>query len=207
MTDENIKERIISSAQERFFALGFSKVTMDELVSQLGISKKTMYKFFASKDELVQAITEWQMIHVASKVKEIVNSPTDFIEKMHNLWTFMGEMYSRMSKQYHDDMRRFRPDLWKRIEEFRHENLIENATKLIDDGIKLGVFRADVNKEILVLMYVSAVHGIINPDVLISHPFSAEEAFKTILRVIFDGILTDQARQYYRSRFTNEKQK
>ncbi len=207
MTDENIKERIISSAQERFFALGFSKVTMDELVSQLGISKKTMYKFFASKDELVQAITEWQMIHVASKVKEIVNSPTDFIEKMHNLWTFMGEMYSRMSKQYHDDMRRFRPDLWKRIEEFRHENLIENATKLIDEGIKLGVFRADVNKEILVLMYVSAVHGIINPDVLISHPFSAEEAFKTILRVIFDGILTDQARQYYRSRFTNEKQK
>lgn len=207
MPNENIKERIISSAQERFFALGFSKVTMDELVSQLGISKKTMYKFFASKDELVQAITEWQMIHVASKVKEIVNSPTDFIEKMHNLWTFMGEMYSRMSKQYHDDMRRFRPDLWKRIEEFRHENLIENATKLIDEGIKLGVFRADVNKEILVLMYVSAVHGIINPDVLISHPFSAEEAFKTILRVIFDGILTDQARQYYRSRFTNEKQK
>ncbi len=200
MNHDNVRERIIEAGRDRFYAMGFSKVTMDELVGELGISKKTMYKYFSSKDDLIDAITEWQMIRAVGKVKEIVDSRIDFIEKMHNLWAFIGETYSRMSKQYHDDMRRFRPDLWQRIEEFRRKHLIENAAKLIQEGIKRGVFRKDVNKEVLVLLYVSAIQGVMHPEILVQHSFSAEEAFKTILRVIFDGILTDQVREEYRSK-------
>jgi AcrR family transcriptional regulator len=201
MNETNLRQRIIEAGRERFFAMGFSKVTMDELVGEIGISKKTMYKHFPSKDELVDAITDWQMIHVASQVKEIVNSPIGFIERIHNLWSFIGEMYSRISKQYRDDMRRFRPDLWKRIEEFRREHLIENATKLIDEGRRLGIFRQDVNKEILVLIYVSAVQAVLHPEILAHHSFSAQEAFEAIIRVMFDGILTDKGRIEYRSKF------
>lgn len=205
MNHDNVRQRIIEASRDRFYAMGFSKVTMDELVGELGISKKTMYKYFSSKDHLIDAITEWQMIRALGKVKAIVDPPIDFIEKMHNLWAFIGETYSRMSKQYHDDMRRFRPDLWRRIEEFRRKHLIENAAKLIEEGIKRGVFRKDVNKEILVLLYVSAIQGVMHPEILVEHSFSAEEAFKTVLRVMFDGILTDQAREEYRSKCIDPK--
>jgi AcrR family transcriptional regulator len=201
MSEDSLRQRIIEAGRERFFASGFSKVTVDELVADLGISKKTMYKHFPSKDELVDAITDWQMIHVASRVKEIVNSPIGFIERIHNLWSFIGEMQSRISRQYRDDMRRFRPDLWRRIEDFRREHLIENATKLVDEGRTLGIFRQDVNKEILVLMYVSAIQAVLNPEVLVQHSFSAKEAFEAILRVMFDGTLTDDGRLAYRSKF------
>jgi AcrR family transcriptional regulator len=201
MNETDLRQRIIEAGRERFHAMGFSKVTMDELVGELGISKKTMYKHFPSKDELVDAITDWQMIHVASRVKAIVDSPIGFIERIHNLWSFIGEMHSRVSKQYRDDMRRFRPDLWKRIEDFRREHLIENATKLVDEGRKLGIFRQDVNKEILVLIYVSAIQAVLNPEVLAQHSFSAQDAFEAILRVVFDGTLTDEGRIEYRSKF------
>jgi AcrR family transcriptional regulator len=200
MNDNNVRQRIIEAGLERFFAMGISKVTMDELVGELGISKKTMYKHFPSKDELVDAITDWQMIHVASRVKEIVNSPIGFIERIHDLWSFIGEMYSRISRQYREDLRRFRPDLWKRIEEFRRERLFDTATKLIDEGIKVGVFRKDVNKDILVIIYVSAVQAVLNAEVLSQHSFSAKEAFDEILRVVFDGTLTDDARREYRAK-------
>jgi AcrR family transcriptional regulator len=201
MNEDNLRQRIIEAGRDRFFAMGFSKVTMDELVGELGISKKTMYKQFPSKDDLVDAITDWQMIHVASQVKEIVNSPIGFIERIHKLWLFVGEMLSLISRQYRDDMRRFRPDLWKRIEDFRREQLIENATKLVDEGRRLGIFRQDVNKEILVLMYFGAIQSILNPEVLAQHSFSAQEAFEAILRVMFDGTLTDKGRIEYRSKF------
>jgi AcrR family transcriptional regulator len=201
MDETNLRQRIIEAGRDRFFAMGFSKVTMDELVGELGISKKTMYKHFPRKDELVDAITDWQMIHVASQVKEIVNSPIGFIERIHKLWLFVGEMLSLISKQYRDDMRRFRPDLWKRIEDFRREQLIENATKLVDEGRRLGIFRQDVNKEILVLMYLSAIQSILNPEVLAQHSFSAQEAFEAILRMMFDGTLTDKGRIEYRGKF------
>jgi AcrR family transcriptional regulator len=201
MNEADLRQRIIEAGRDRFFAMGFSKVTMDELVGELGISKKTMYKHFPSKDELVDAIVDWQMIHVAHRVKEIMNSPVGFVERIHHLWLFIGEMFSRISQQYRDDVRRFRPDLWKRIEDFRREHLIENAAKFVDEGRRLGIFRQDVNKEILVLMYVSAVQAVLNPEVLAQHSFSAQEAFEAILHVMFDGTLTDEGRIEYRRRF------
>jgi len=200
MDQNNLRQRIIEAGRDRFFALGFSKVTMDELVGELGISKKTMYKHFPSKDQLLDAITDWQMIYVMNRVRDIVNSPIGFIERIHNLWSFIGELYSRISKQFREDVRRFRPDLWKRIEEFRRERLFDTATRLIDEGIRVGVFREDVNKEILVIIYVSAVQAVLDPEVLSEHSFSAKEAFDEILRVVFDGTLTDDARREYRAK-------
>src|SRR5712692_6638673 len=192
---DNIKERIIEKGREKFFSMGFSKVTMDEIALDLGISKKTFYKHFASKDELLEAVMERRMISVSSKFKEIYDAPIDFMEKLHNLWIFVGNTMSQVSKQFQDDLRRFRPDLWKRIDDFRREQIIANISKFFDEGIRLGVLRDDINRDILVLVYLSAVQGIINPDVLVRHPFTGEEAFKTIIRVIFDGILTDRARE------------
>ena len=58
VNEEETKERIVQRARDEFFAHGFSKVTMDELCDELGISKKTMYEHFNSKDELLDAVTE-----------------------------------------------------------------------------------------------------------------------------------------------------
>ena len=199
--EENLKDRITKKGREKFFSMGFSKVTMDEIALDLGISKKTLYKHFASKDDLLQAVMEWQMITVSGKFKEIYNAPVDFLEKLHNLWSFVGGTMSQISKQFQDDLRRFRPDLWKRVNDFRREQIMANISKFFDEGIRLGFLRDDINRDILVLVYLSAVQGIINPDVLVNHPFTGEEAFKTIISVIFDGILTDQARQQFGSKF------
>ena len=185
--------------------MGFSKVTMDELVDQLGISKKTMYQYFRSKDELIEAVIEWQFIHVGARLKEIMNSSMDFVDKLYSLWTMIGEVLSRFSKQFQDDLRRFRHDLWRRIEKIRRENILTNFTKLVDEGMNLGLIRTDVNKEVLLHIYLSTVQGVINPEVLVQHSFSAEEAFKTILRVLLDGILTDSARQKFRKRIFTQK--
>ncbi len=198
---ENIKERIIEKGREKFFSMGFSKVTMDEIALDLGISKKTLYKHFVSKDELLESVMERRMISVSSTFKEIYNAPIDFMEKLNNLWAFVGDTMSQISKQFQDDLRRFRPDLWKRIDDFRREQIIANISKFFDEGIRRGFLRDDINRDILVLVYLNAVQGVINPDVLVRHPFTGEEAFKTIIRIIFDGILTDQARQQHPGKF------
>ena len=181
-------------------AMGFSKVTMDELVRQLGISKKTMYQHFRSKDELLEAVVEWQIIEISGKVKTIMDAPGDFAGKLLGLWTLIGTMLSRFSKQMQDDLRRFRPDLWQRIDEIRRKNVRANFTHLIEDGIRMNFIRPDVDKEILMLIFLNSVSGILNPEVLVEQPFTAEQAFKTIFRVLLDGVLTDKAREHFRKK-------
>ena len=51
-----LKDRILTRAEEMFLKSGYSKVTMDEIASNLGMSKKTLYKYFSSKEELVKEI-------------------------------------------------------------------------------------------------------------------------------------------------------
>ena len=200
MLEENTKDRIIVAARERFMAMGFSKVTMDELVRQLGISKKTMYQHFRSKDELLEAVVEWQIIEVSGKLKAIMDSPGDFAGKLLGLWTLIGNMLSRFSRQMQDDLRRFRPDLWQRIDEIRRKNVRANFTHLIEEGIRMNFIRPDVDKEILMLIFLNSVSGIVNPEVLVEQQFTAEQAFKTIFRVLLDGVLTDKAREHFRKK-------
>jgi AcrR family transcriptional regulator len=204
MKEDEVRQRIIQSARDKFFAMGFSKVTMDELAQQLGISKKTMYELFRSKDELMDAVIELQMAQVGGKVKEITHSSDDFITKLYNLWEFIGHLVCHISAQFRDDVRRFRPDIWQRIEEMRRRVILGNFTKMIDEGIRLGLVREDVNKDVMVLMYLSAVQGVVNPELLAQNSFSIGEAFRTIMTVYLDGILTDRARKLFHTKLSHQ---
>lgn len=195
--NEISKQRVIEHARERFFAAGFSKVTMDELSQDLGISKKTMYQYFASKDDLLNAVIDWQVKEIGSNVKNISDSPDDFITKLYLMWTAVGRMACRVSKQMLDDVRRHRPDLWKRIEEMRKQIIQDSMGRMVDEGVRRDLVRSDVNKEVMILMYISSVQGVVNPDILTNNSFSTEEALKTILRVFLDGILTESARKQF----------
>jgi len=56
------QNKIIELTEEKFFRDGFYKTTMDEVASELKMSKKTIYKFFPSKDDLVTAIARHFMV-------------------------------------------------------------------------------------------------------------------------------------------------
>ncbi len=194
MSDPELKERIIQAAAERFFSQGFSKVTMDELAAELGISKKTMYQHFRSKDDLLDAAVSWMIIRVGGRLSQIMASSGSFVDKLYDLWMLVGEILSRFSRQMQDDLRRFRPDLWKRIDDTRREKILANFSRIVEEGIHSGLIREDVNREILTHIYLGAVQGTVNPEILVRSSFSAADAFRTILQVMLEGILTDRAR-------------
>jgi len=199
-TEQPVKARILHAALNRFLSMGFSKVTMDEVADELGISKKTMYQHFRTKDELVEAVVEWHIAIVGGRLREIMESADDFITKLYRLWKTIGDVVSRFCRQMQEDLRRHRPDLWQRIEEGRRQILSANFGLLYDEGSRLGIIKEDLNKEIVLLVYLSAVQGVINPEVLVRNSFSAADAFQTIVRVMFNGILTEPARKQFHQR-------
>ena len=52
-----MRDKILEKSNELFLNLGFKSVTMDEIASSLGVSKKTIYKYFTNKTELVDTVT------------------------------------------------------------------------------------------------------------------------------------------------------
>ena len=191
------KERIILHAEDRFLSAGFNKVTLDELSSELGISKKTMYKFFPSKDFLVRTIVKALMKKAEKNVTAIIISEKPVLQKLAEVMIFIGKTAGRFSKAFQTDIQRFAPTLWKEVEKFRKEMILSRVATLISDATKQGKFRDDINGDIVLMMFLNSVQSIVNPEVLSQNSFSPKEAMYTIFHVIFEGSLTEEARREF----------
>jgi len=195
MADTEDKQRIVDVASKRFMDNGITKVTLDEVATDLGMSKKTMYKFFPSKEDLLKSIVHAMMNGVRIRVEAIVNSDKPFLEKAPELLALIGHQISSMSKQFLFDLQRFAPQLWKEIDDFRRERILTTVRKMFIQAQEEGVFRKDIDIELFILVFVGSVQSIVNPQTLSQHSFSAEEAFRGIFRIIFEGAMTEEARK------------
>lgn len=195
---EPTKERILMAARDRFLLHGFSKVTTEELTSSLGISKKTLYKYFPSKEALLRGILQSFIRETSQRVENIVQDESlDFTEKLQALLRLLGKQLSRIGRPFMEDLQKSTPVLWKEVEDFRREKLLSNFRILFEEGIRQGKIRSDLNPEFLTTMYSSTIESIVNPWVLSKLPVSGSQALTTIIQVYFQGILTDEARADY----------
>lgn len=195
MTDMEDKQRIVEVASRRFRQVGISKVTLDEIANELGMSKKTMYKFFPSKEDLLAAVVHGMMNGLRAKVENIVSSNKSFTEKLPEILGHLGREIGTTSKQFLIDLQRFTPALWKEMDEFRRERILTNIRQLFMQAREEGIFRKDLNIDLFLLLFVNSVQGIVNPQVLSEHSFSMNEALHGIFKIIFEGAMSEEARK------------
>jgi AcrR family transcriptional regulator len=193
--DEALRRRIVTEARELFIRRGFAPVTTGEIAGRLGISKATLYKLFANKKEILRAAVDSFEADMLAGVDGIVaDSSAACPEKLIKLMTFIGDWISKLSRALIGDLRRNAPDVWEDIERFRSQRIMVNFSALLEAGVEEGVFRVDLDRNLVFRMFLSLVQGFINPDALLGSRQSAREVFETLFKVVFEGILTDRAR-------------
>jgi AcrR family transcriptional regulator len=190
-----IKDRILNAAQKQFLIYGFTKVTMDEIAAKIGMSKKTIYKFYPSKADVVNAIADKMFTEAEQGLQNIVqDTQVNFIEKLRNMMTFIGLHLSKLSQPLIEDIRQNAPQLWEKISDYRKKSIYKNFGSLIQEGRHKGVFRSDIDEHLVLLIYVHVIQNIINPETLSQLPLTAPQTYEHVIKVIFEGILTDSAR-------------
>ncbi len=194
MSELEDRQRIVEVASRHFRQVGISKVTLDEIASELGMSKKTMYKFFPSKEDLLTEVVHGVMSGLRTRVEATVASDKSFAEKASELLGHLGRVIGTTSKQFLIDLQRFSPDLWKEMEEFRRQRILTSVRAIFVQAKEEGVFRRDLNVDLFILIFLNSVQNIVNPQVLSEQSFSMEEALRGIFRIIFEGAMTDEAR-------------
>lgn len=193
-----IRERIRDTAREEFYRLGLTAVTMEHLSSLLGMSKKTVYQYYPSKEDLVRDVIDHTCEGAHCEIDRLLKDPSvKFVTRISNFISFLMGLYSKMSPSLLMDLQRSAPDIWQTINRIRREKVRECFGAMIEEGVTNGTFRPDVPKEIVMFMWLSAIEGILNPDTLLKLPVSPNQAMAAIARVMFQGIMTDDARSRY----------
>src|SRR4030043_1773551 len=128
MTEEKeIKERIINKATEMFFQFGYLKVTMDEIASKLGISKKTLYKFYPGKEFLIREMVDNVKCEIDDFIEELwSDEEMDFVLKLKKLMNFIAKQSCRFRGPLMEDIQKYNPAIWNEIQELRRVNAQKN---------------------------------------------------------------------------------
>ncbi len=196
MTQQSQNQRILELAREKFFTHGFSKVTMDEIATELGISKKTLYKHFSRKEQLLDEIMDLTLAKIRSGAEEIVcDQRLHFVEKLESFVAFISSNLARLKQPFLSDLQKNAPQVWQRVRAFRKEMIHTRFANLVAEGMQAGTFRTDVNSKLVVLVIFSALDTIINPETLSHLPVTAKEAFDSIIKILFEGLLAEGAKR------------
>lgn len=190
------QDKILELGEEWFYKNGFYKTTMDEIASELRMSKKTIYKFFPSKEDLVKAVVQQFMNKMKSKIIPILTNEKNAIEKLEGLMEILARASQKISPRMLDEMRRHLPSLWNQIDKFRAEMMFGNITKVIDQGKDEGLF-LDYPTPIVMNMLVSSVRAIVNPEFILNNNFSIIEAGFTTFKIMIGGICTEKGKKVF----------
>ena len=194
------KDKIVEYGEEKFLKEGFYKTTMDEVASELRMSKKTIYKFFPSKEDLVIAIAKHFMKKLKSKIVPALSSNKNAIEKLEELIQILAGVSEKISTKRMEEMKRHFPSLWNEIDKFRTEMMFGNITKVINQGKSEGLF-IDYPTSIIMNMLVVSVRTIVNPDFILNNNFSIIEAARYVFKINIGGIVTDKGKKIFQKSF------
>jgi AcrR family transcriptional regulator len=190
------RTKIVEMTEEKFFRDGFYKTTMDEVASELKMSKKTIYKFFPSKEDLIMAIAKHFMEGLKNKVVPALSSDKNAIEKLAELNGILAKVSQKISSNRMDEIKTYFPNLWNEIDNFRTKMMFLNITKVIDQGKVEGLF-IDYPTPIIMNTLVSSVRAIVNPEFILNNNFSISEAALYTFKVVIGGIVTDKGRKIF----------
>ena len=192
------KEKIIKSSQGLFLKKGFAKTSMDDIAQTMQMSKKTIYKFFSSKDILLKQTVITFMELNNQQMQIIINSNENAVVKAYKLFNFIGHIILKVSNQFLLDLKNNNQELWLEIDKLRVKYLKENLKKIIEQGKSEGYF-IDESSFIIINSFISTIRGIVNPEIILIKNISVERAFKVSIKILMNGILTSKGKRVFKS--------
>jgi len=157
----SIKERIQQKAGELFLRYGIRSVTMDEIATQLGISKKTIYQFYADKDSLVKDIFTGITDDNKKKCYHFKDISENAIHEQFLAGDSAQEIFNNMNSAILFDLNRFHPNVFAEFEKFKKQFLFNTIKENIQRGIKEGLFRKDIDVNIITWLRLEMISGIL----------------------------------------------
>jgi AcrR family transcriptional regulator len=197
--DIELSQRIMQSATALFAKHGYAKVTTGEIATALGISKKTLYKYFPSKEELYRKTALMHLDEVKAKFDALLaNDKLPFIEKLTSSMQFVMRKLMEVGAFLKENSGLL-PRVQDRLLRLRQEIVIGFYRKLFREGVRHGHINKKINETIFILILITVLENIFVPKMLAALPFSLLELFTTTARTLLEGVLSDEAKKIFAS--------
>jgi AcrR family transcriptional regulator len=206
LPDQSVRRRIIANARRRFLAHGFRIVTMDDLATDLGMSKKTLYMQFSDKAGLLEAVLLDKLHDIDRDLGRIASRDvSNFPALLHDLCACLQRHLEEIQPSFLWDIQREEPDMFILVQTRRLEMVHRYFGKVLDEGRKAGLIGKDIPANLIIEILLAAIEAILTPQKMTEMGLTPQTGFLTIIRVVLRGVMTDKGRakmSHYRERHT-----
>ncbi|WP_299060147.1 TetR/AcrR family transcriptional regulator [uncultured Polaribacter sp.] len=187
-----MKEKILDISKDLFLNLGFKSVTMDEIASNLGVSKKTIYKFFKNKTELVKGVTDFMFDTICFGIEGICQKKLNPIEEIFSIKRMVMQHLNdeKSSPQY--QLQKYYPKIYISLKQKQFQVMQDTIKENLNRGIALNLFRKDINVDFIARIYFYGMNGIKDQEVFPLTNFSMNELMLNYLEYHLRGIATEK---------------
>lgn len=183
-----VSEQILIKFAELIQVFGIRQITIDMIAEKCGISKKTVYKYFSSKSDMVERIINEIIDKIGSAIDEIDRSDEKPAMKLEHLFGTLYQMLGSLSIPMLHDIRTGYPETNRRVEDFinSHRELIRRN---IARGIEEGDFYPDVHPLIAMEIAMAGAEKIINPDYILKNNLTIEQTITSFRNLMIHALI------------------
>ena len=196
-----VKQKIINKSDNLFRTYGLRGVTMDNISSELGMSKKTIYKYFQDKESIATESINFYFSGLLSEINRLNKTCKNSIEFSIKLSRFFRSTINDINPLYVKDVKKYYPSLDKIINEYKSKIFFKGVSDNIVRGKKEGYIRKEIDEVILSKLRIEEMEIAFDQDVF---PYQ-EYDFRKVQVQFFDhfmrGILTEKGLEVYTKLF------
>jgi AcrR family transcriptional regulator len=186
----------METALTLFYSRGCRAVTMDEIASEAGISKRTLYEQFADKEALLEGGIRWWNEQNRKKIEVICLGAENTLDILLRIHRFQSEQMVKISIDLISDLKKFYPLVFKNTILVTKEHHKERTKSFLIRGQSEDVFRSDINIDLISEFFELMFFFIHENNKALIQKYSYEEFFRSTAGCFIRGIATEQGLKY-----------
>lgn len=183
-----LRDRIVEKSRELFIVNGIKSVTMDEIASSMGISKRTLYEIFADKEALLEMCIQKMQDEDDRFLDEVLLTARNVLEVLLKCYQRSIEKLHATNRNFFEDLKKY-PKAHAQMKRRRNRDL-EETVRFFMEGVRQGIFRSDVNFAIVNLLVYEQLDLLMNTN--ICERYSFIEVYESIMFTFIRGISTEK---------------
>lgn len=188
----DVKKRVIEQSLKLFMKYGVKSITMNDIAKECGISKRTLYENFSNKDELLSLCLKTMNAFTRKERRSMEENSSDVLDYFMKSVKLLGERASQINPNFYRELNKFYPEIAKEQKDYSENTVFPEMIHLIQRGIAEGVFRYDINTNLIAQLLFGQFEHVTNSDFSEKVNVPMSEILQTIIIQFVRSIATEK---------------
>jgi AcrR family transcriptional regulator len=198
--DDPKLQSILERTVELFEEFGIRNLSMDDISRSLGISKKTLYQYVKSKEDLIERLFYYDDMKWDIEMSKLKIDEMNAIEILLQVSLRVFEEMGRLNNKIKFELKKYYEHLFQNFMVRKQNHIFSMISKNIEKGIAEGLYRSDVNVGLIAGLYVRNLVMMHNNDFCFTENTTFEQVFQVLFESHIRAISTSEGIVYFEKR-------